>query len=261
MGNDYDCTRRTHVSPIARREEGPEPVRPEVDLIVDAVEIFDLSALAAELQLHRAGATIGGLVEGATGIKGHLEPGFEGWYTGGHVAGATAGLLADAASMVAGSGMTVGGAAACGSGVLCFAGAPAIVGGASLATAGAGAVAMVHGPEMYEGLREIFAKHHIMTNKHFSERSGGPWTPRFKAIADKAGMSLNDVENIVDVYEHHGPHDERLHKEVYRRALNAIYGVRGKAQIREALVAELRRMAAECKRPGSYLNRLITEYR
>ena len=56
-------------------------------------------------------------------------------------------------------------------------------------------------------------RHHIGTiaNKKSSLR-GGPWTQRFEELFARAGMRLNDAENIVPIQGHKGPHPERYHQ-------------------------------------------------
>ncbi|MFP2925809.1 AHH domain-containing protein [Pyxidicoccus sp. 3LG] len=101
--------------------------------------------------------------------------------------------------------------------------------------------------------------HHLATNKNsVSTARGGPWTPRFKRIFKKAGMELEDTENIVPVEGHKGPHPQRYHERVYSRLEEATKGCRKVAECREALVNELRRLAKEAATPGSGLNKLLT---
>ena len=64
--------------------------------------------------------------------------------------------------------------------------------------------------------------HHIATIRNeISTARGGPWTPRFREIFQKAGMTLDDVENIVPILGHKGPHPERYHQIVYKRLIEA----------------------------------------
>jgi A nuclease family of the HNH/ENDO VII superfamily with conserved AHH len=100
--------------------------------------------------------------------------------------------------------------------------------------------------------------HHIATNKNWvSMLRGGPWTPRFQRIFDRAGMNLTDVENIVRIPGHRGPHPEQYHREIYRRLTTAVKGRTGDAY-KATLVAELRAIAAEAVTRGTKLNRLLT---
>lgn len=102
-------------------------------------------------------------------------------------------------------------------------------------------------------------EHHIATDKwNEATHSGGPWTPKFKKLFDQAGMSLNDPANKVRVRGHQGPHPEEYHQEVFRRLRDAMRGCRSMQQYRDALTAELKKLAQEISTEGTYLNRLIT---
>lgn len=90
-----------------------------------------------------------------------------------------------------------------------------------------------------------------------STTSGGPWTPRFEAIFDKAGMSLEDVLNKVVVPGHRGPHPEIYHQTVYDRLIGATDGLSGEAY-KLALQSELRAISQEVATAGSVLNKLLT---
>ncbi|WP_420127656.1 AHH domain-containing protein [Longimicrobium sp.] len=100
--------------------------------------------------------------------------------------------------------------------------------------------------------------HHIATNKNtVSKARGGPWTPRFKPLFDRAGMSMDDVANTVVVPGHKGPHPAAYHSAVYDRLTNAVRGKDGLAY-RQALTEELQAIGREAATPGSLLNRLLT---
>jgi len=102
-------------------------------------------------------------------------------------------------------------------------------------------------------------EHHIATDKWTEAiHSGGPWTPRFQEIFDRAGMSLNDKANKVRIRGHSGPHPQEYHEEVYRRLDEATTGCRTLQRCRQALEAELRALAEEIATPGTWLNRLVT---
>jgi hypothetical protein len=102
--------------------------------------------------------------------------------------------------------------------------------------------------------------HHICTDKNeVSEASGGPWTPLFQEVFDRAGMSLGDAANKVRIQGHQGPHPRQYHEEVLRRIDQATQGCRGPAQCREALVDELSKIAQELLTEGSRLRKLITK--
>nr|WP_224360326.1 AHH domain-containing protein [Hyalangium versicolor] len=101
--------------------------------------------------------------------------------------------------------------------------------------------------------------HHIATDKWTeATHSGGPWTPRFQKIFDRAGMSLNDRANIVRLRGHKGPHPQEYHEEIYRRLDDATTRCRPIQACRQALEAELRALAEEISTPGTRLNRLVT---
>jgi hypothetical protein len=101
--------------------------------------------------------------------------------------------------------------------------------------------------------------HHIATDKWPKDtRNGGPWTPRFQEIFDRAGMSLNDPANKVPVKVHKGPHPREYHQEVYERLRNATSNCRSIQLCRESLTAELLRLARTISTPGTRLNKLVT---
>jgi hypothetical protein len=100
--------------------------------------------------------------------------------------------------------------------------------------------------------------HHLATNKNtVSKARGGPWTPRFEAIFNKAGMTLEDALNKVPVLGHQGPHPAEYHQAVYDRLLSATRGLSGE-QYAAALKAELTALGKEAKAPGTLLNQLLT---
>ncbi|NVJ09263.1 AHH domain-containing protein [Myxococcus sp. AM001] len=100
--------------------------------------------------------------------------------------------------------------------------------------------------------------HHICTNKNDkSDRTGGPWTPRFKEIFDKAGMSLNDPVNLIRIKGHQGSHPREYHEIVHGRLLEVVQGCRGVAMCRRALERELAAIARELVRDGSKLRGLL----
>ncbi|QNM95561.1 RHS repeat-associated core domain-containing protein [Chitinimonas koreensis] len=103
------------------------------------------------------------------------------------------------------------------------------------------------------------AIHHICTNKNcISTIFGGPWTPRFEAIFEKAGMNLDDTLNKIAVLGHKGPHPEAYHQAIFDRLTSATNGLNGHAY-REALQLELRALGKEIQTPGSLLNKLVTK--
>ena len=99
--------------------------------------------------------------------------------------------------------------------------------------------------------------HHICTNKNcVSLARGGPWTPRFEAIFQKAGMNLDDALNKIAVPGHKGPHPEAYHQAVFRRLESTTSGLNGGAY-RHALRTEIQAIRGELLTPGSLLNQLV----
>lgn len=101
--------------------------------------------------------------------------------------------------------------------------------------------------------------HHICTDKNeVSDANGGPWTPEYQALFDRAGMSLKDPANKVRIRGHEVPHPEEYHELVFERIRRALGNCRGTDQCRDALLGELRRLAKDLATPGSYLHDLVT---
>jgi len=101
--------------------------------------------------------------------------------------------------------------------------------------------------------------HHIATDKWWdSDKNGGPWSPLFQKVFDKAGMSLNDPANIVNVKGHKGPHPQEYHQRILNRLTEATEDCSSMRQCREALTSELKRLARQISTPGSELNKLVT---
>src|SRR5262245_2854144 len=102
-------------------------------------------------------------------------------------------------------------------------------------------------------------EHHIATNKNWlSTARGGPWSPRFQKIFEKAGMTLEDAANKVRIPGHQGPHPEAYHQAIYDRLIAATSGLNGQAY-KERLIQELEKIAIEASTPGSPLNKLLTK--
>ncbi|MFP2929283.1 AHH domain-containing protein [Pyxidicoccus sp. 3LG] len=102
-------------------------------------------------------------------------------------------------------------------------------------------------------------EHHIATNKNSeSDVRGGPWTPRFQEIFDRAGMTLDDPANRVRIPGHKGPHPREYHVEVFNRLDGATARCRTIDSCQRALTAELKRLAQEISTQGSRLNGLVT---
>jgi HNH/ENDO VII superfamily nuclease len=101
--------------------------------------------------------------------------------------------------------------------------------------------------------------HHIATicNDTSSAR-GGPWTPRFREIFAKAGMSLEDPANKMPLSGHYGPHPQRYHEIILEELLNATKACRNVLECREVLTSRLRKLARQIATPGTDLNRLVT---
>jgi hypothetical protein len=102
-------------------------------------------------------------------------------------------------------------------------------------------------------------EHHIASDKFStSTNNGGPWTPRYQELFDKAGMSLDDAANKVHVPGHKGPHPREYHEEVFRRLRDATLECRSIQECRAALTVELQRLGRQITTPGSRLNKLVT---
>jgi len=102
--------------------------------------------------------------------------------------------------------------------------------------------------------------HHIATPKNsVSTVRGGPWTPEFEKMFNKAGLSMENKANIVNVYGHVGPHPQEYHQTVYTELRDATYGCISTAQCREKLLTALAELAKEVATPGTQLNDLITK--
>lgn len=107
-----------------------------------------------------------------------------------------------------------------------------------------------------------YSRHHLATNKNDdSSVRGGPWTPRYEKIFAKAGMSLDDDANLVNLLGHFGPHPEEYHSEIFRRLEDAIRFCRAQQQCKSRLLDELRRIADEVCTPGTRLHGLTTKPR
>jgi hypothetical protein len=101
--------------------------------------------------------------------------------------------------------------------------------------------------------------HHIGTNANeISTLRGGPWTPRLKRLFARAGMRLNDPENIVPIEGHKGPHPLRYHEVVYERLRKALGDCSAMEECQGKLTNSLKKLASEIATPGTELNRLVT---
>jgi hypothetical protein len=101
--------------------------------------------------------------------------------------------------------------------------------------------------------------HHIATicNDESTAR-GGQWTPRFRRIFAKAGMTLDDPANKMPLPGHYGPHPQRYHEIVHDALIRATRTCRSVMECREALTAQLRTLAKQIATPGTELNQLVT---
>ncbi len=130
-----------------------------------------------------------------------------------------------------------------------------VVAGVAAGTAASVGSACADGSEKKEGHHW----HHLATNKNeTSTVSGGPWTPRFEALFELAGMSLDAAENLVYLKGHKGPHPEDYHQEIHRRLEAVLKGCRPLERCRGLLVGELKKIADDVCTPGSEFHRLVT---
>ena len=102
--------------------------------------------------------------------------------------------------------------------------------------------------------------HHIATicNDKSTAR-GGPWTPRFREIFAKAGMTLDDPANKMPLPGHYGPHPQRYHEIVFEELYEATAACRSVMECRAALTGQLRKLARQIATPGTELNQLLTQ--
>ncbi|MBE4746771.1 hypothetical protein G4177_01110 [Corallococcus sp. ZKHCc1 1396] len=115
------------------------------------------------------------------------------------------------------------------------------------------------GPPVSGGVEGEGHEHHIASNKWWSATNrGGPWSPRFQKIFDKAGMSLDDPANKVRVPGHRGPHPQEYHEEVFERLTRATRNCKSLENCRESLTNALRGLASKILDTKSGLNRMIT---
>ena len=100
--------------------------------------------------------------------------------------------------------------------------------------------------------------HHIATicNDESTAR-GGQWTPRFRRIFAKAGMSLDDPANKMPLPGHYGPHPQRYHEIVHDTLIKATRTCRSVVDCRDRLRESLKDLSKEIATPGSELNQLV----
>ena len=102
-------------------------------------------------------------------------------------------------------------------------------------------------------------EHHIATvENNKSTARGGPWTPLFKKIFDKAGMSMEDPANKIKLPGHYGPHPEEYHQAVFNHLDKATATCPNQQACAVALRQALRELAAEISTQGSRLYMLLT---
>lgn len=143
-------------------------------------------------------------------------------------------------------------------------------GAAAAAAAATAAAAMVaHAEELgrllgdaVTGLRETLRAnkpevHHIATDKNrVSTRNGGPWTPAFEPMFEKAGVSMNSIHNKTLVFGHRGPHPEVYHLAIYNALAQATQGLDGDAY-RNAFLGKLHELQVLVATPGTPLNLMV----
>jgi hypothetical protein len=121
------------------------------------------------------------------------------------------------------------------------------------------ATAMTMGASGSGGTGPCVETHHIATIcNDTSTARGGAWTPRFRDIFAKAGMTLDDPANKMPLPGHYGPHPERYHRIVYKALSEATETCRSVVECRQALTDQLRRLAKQIATPGTELNQLVT---
>jgi hypothetical protein len=99
--------------------------------------------------------------------------------------------------------------------------------------------------------------HHICTNKNdISTARGGPWSPRFQKIFDKAGYDMDDAINKIGIPGHAGPHPEAYHSEVLGRLESAVKGKSGEAY-KKAFEDEMGNLKRDVSDPNHHLNKLL----
>jgi hypothetical protein len=99
-------------------------------------------------------------------------------------------------------------------------------------------------------------QHHVAT----IYEGNNNWASQFRPIFRKAGMTLEDPLNIVEVPGHYGPHPDEYHQVVLRALLSATDGLSGQTYS-DALIAQMQALRIRVTTPGDYLNTLITRPR
>ncbi|WP_170115477.1 AHH domain-containing protein [Melittangium boletus] len=102
--------------------------------------------------------------------------------------------------------------------------------------------------------------HHIATvENEKSTARGGPWTPLFKKIFNKAGMSMEDPANKIKLSGHYGPHPKKYHEAVLSHLAEATEGCPNQRACAMALRQALRELATEISTQGTKLHVLLTQ--
>jgi hypothetical protein len=122
------------------------------------------------------------------------------------------------------------------------------------------ATAMTMGASGSAGTGACIETHHIATicNDKSTAR-GGPWTPRFRRIFAKAGMSMEDPANKMPLPGHYGPHPERYHQIVLDTLSDATASCPTIVVCQAKLKAALKELAQQIATRGTELNRLVTQ--
>ncbi|MDY7229151.1 AHH domain-containing protein [Hyalangium rubrum] len=120
----------------------------------------------------------------------------------------------------------------------------------------ANVVAMAARPS--RGTGPCIETHHIATvcNDQSTAR-GGPWTPRFRRIFAKAGMSMEDPANKMPLPGHYGPHPERYHQIILDELADATATCHSVVECQAKLKAALKELAKQIATPGTELNQLV----
>jgi hypothetical protein len=109
------------------------------------------------------------------------------------------------------------------------------------------------------GSEERGTPYRIATNAHRKGVDGGKaWTPQFRALFARAGMSLDDPTNRVYLQEHVRTHPEKYHQEIYERLQATLEGCGDEAACGEVLRMALRRLAAELCTADTPLSSLVS---
>lgn len=110
-----------------------------------------------------------------------------------------------------------------------------------------------------EGCQDDAQWHHIATVENSkSPLRGGPWTPRFKRLFERAGLSMENAANKVRIRGHRGPHPEEYHRRVFGQLLRALGDCPNVEKCRRKLTVALESLSRSISTPGSDLHDLVT---